>query len=443
MSSFNVGEFKVSVVAYAGRYGPEGCNGDVISTTTKCGDICTSYTPTNKEVIFVVDCSGSMHESIPELQAGLLAFRDIIIDRNSRDDIRSSEEVEKEFGKTVSARLIVYSDIAREIYPYKSPSGEVRDWNTAVRSMIASGLTNIGEGVELAYSKSTPNKCTWIVMMTDGCPNRGNYQSEDSFNILKKRAPSHVRLLTLGYGTEYNSVILMKLGEFTPVESREYIPVVFGSITNELKYTWGFDARWKPKNRIYGSKYIVGSPTIGCLYKQKKYITGILLENTPVEWSSIEMMLSFISVQTMEEISIPFSVKVTNFPPPEEFREKYYLSAKGRRLNKLYEISNMNIVRPENIQIVCKNIRDDIDKWEENCAIPHKEELLRIIETIEYLYTGGASSELEYQYVGYSIASISVDSSRQSSNIIHSEMTTSQNEMVRYTLEASSVYNSV
>lgn len=427
MDTGDIGEFQVLATFHSGRYGPENYKGDVISTMIKCNES-QDVISINKEIIFVVDCSSSMYDSITSLKGGLLAFRDIIIDRNPSDDMRCSYEIEKDFKSLCNTKLIIYNDDPQEIY---SSNEEYGDWGHSVESIHTKGMTNIGDAIKLAYSKTNPNKCTWIVLMTDGLPNKGKYQTKSSFQLLKNSKPKNTRLITLGYGKEYNSKILTSLGEFTAVESMEYIPSVFGSIANEFKYSWAFGAKWKMEKKIPGSKYIVGSSNIGCIYYQREYTMGILLGKTPENLENIKMELSFTSVLNMYQVSIPISVVMVDYPLSEYFREKYYYSAKGRRMFRLYNVSHGSNIDPNAIIKECKIIKKELEEWTEDCALLHKEELLKMIEEFDNLCNSGSTMHKDYDSIRYEAVSRYTDAKRQNSNIITSEMTRSQREMVR------------
>ena len=438
-------KLKASVEAYNGRYGPEDYKGIVLNATIRCDE--ESQTPKNKELIFVVDLSGSMSESISTLRGSLRAFRDSLIGRDPKTDCRSNEDVEQEFCKTANIRLIGYSETAWEIYPKIDKNNAKCTWDDMIEHEIRShGITNMGAGIELAFSLSDPERCTWIVVMTDGISNHGKYQCRESFQRLRDMAPNNTRIVTLGYGKSFNTKVLTIMGEFTYIETKEQIPMVFGSIANELKHTWGFGAYWKMTGNVPIYKYIIGSPKFGCLYQQREFTTGIIPKCPEdsfdfMKWLTTEqpLNLKFILVQNMKEVSIPFSVNILRTSPSEKFREKYYASAKGRRLNILYNVSHRHVVNPSEIMNVCKEIRYSIDKWTEDCSLLHKEELLRMIEDMESLSQSGGHQS-EYKTIGYAAAARTVDCTLQTSNTVEREYTASQRQSVESCLDSSSAY---
>ena len=274
-------------------------------------------------------------------------------------------DLKKNFREVIQVRLIVYSDTSREIYSHE----ECVTWDDSVGSISSGEMTNMGDGIDLAYSKVNPNKCTWLIVMTDGIPNKGKYQVKKSFEKLKKQAPPHTRIITLGYGDQYKPSILNSLGEFTHIEDSESIPIVFGSIANEIKYTWVFNVRWHCKKSFAGSKYIVGTYNVGCLYKQRKYVMGILLEQNPENWANEGMILKFTPVRSMKRMSVNFPIEVLDSPVDEVFRERYYLSAKCRRLNRLQNVYNTVPVFYHKVLEECMRIRRDLEEWIEECSL--------------------------------------------------------------------------
>jgi len=313
---------------------------------------------------------------------------------------------------------------------------------------VAQGLTNIGEGVKLAYSIKNKDKCTWIVVMTDGLPTSGDYTSEKSFVHLKNEAPKNTRIITLGYGKEFSSNILMTLGEFTYIESQELVPVVFGSIANEFKYTWGFNTSWIIGQKDVKIKYIVGKSNFGCLYNEREFICGLAAMNSSEKhllekWiqGSPRMILKFTLIQTMEEQKITFNARRSQSRPPEKYREKYYSSAKGRRLKRLSNAMNFVNSNTFFVRELCESIKKDVEKWEEPCSLIHKAEILSFIDRIETMIIEGANGHM-YTAIGYESANKYVESSNQTSNTDSSQYTYSQQNIVRETIEASSAYNS-
>ncbi len=261
----------------------------------------------NKEIIFVVDLSGSMRKSIPALKASLLAFRDAILNRNLKTDKRNSMELEMDWRNLIAIDLIGFNEEAKLLYTsaqeqnskanpnlanltimegtaggslksmmedtaggtlesmmgvpeelLMGTTGETLKsmkagasyetgataWNETISKLGAGGTTNMGDAIKLAFEKTNPKKFTWIVVLTDGESNVGRYQTIKSFKSLVEETPSNTKIVALGYGKEFNVDVLTAIGEFTYVKNKEQIPLVFGSLANEYLNSWGFNALW-------------------------------------------------------------------------------------------------------------------------------------------------------------------------------------------------------
>ena len=148
------------------------------------------------------------------------------------------------------------------------------------------GGTNMGAGIELAYKLKDPSRATWIIVMTDGVSNIGAYQTPDSFKELSRRRPLNSRIITLGYGTEFNAEILKNLGEYTQFDNQEQIATVFGSLAFEVMNTWGFNARISILNKpdeYQMLKIVIGQEDIGSLYPDKIFRYGCVFGPTDLK----------------------------------------------------------------------------------------------------------------------------------------------------------------
>ena len=417
----------VSDVLYRGRYGPENTEGYIVTSTMRCGG--GSSPPQNKEIVFVVDLSGSMDASIPMLKNSLRAFRDVIVDRVNLDANVTEDEVEQRFRDTTSVKVIGYSQKAWLIY---SSEESDRTWDQAIcNEVYARSFTNMSAGIRLGFEHTDPEKCTWLIIMSDGKSNRGECQTSESFQTLMESTPSNTRVMTLGYGDSFNIKTMKSIGDFTYVENREYIPSVFGSIANEFMNTWGFNVRWKYVCESQGVKYryVIGNPNIGSLYKDREYTIGVTISNDVYLFCKGEgrSVLTFTCVETMEVVEISTETESSDELIPESIREKYYAAAKGRRLEKLYTCIQTD--DRVSFGVLCRKIEGELEKWTEPCAAAHREELIRIMNELSN------DSRRACMVVGRS-----VDVSRQYSNTVKAEFSSSQCANVEKTSEYTSAY---
>ena len=437
---------------FNGRYGPEHKTGKILVSEIVCYDTPSKKVDiSNKELIIVVDLSSSMGNSIPHLRASLLALKDSLL-----------EIVDKE--QNLDVKLLGYSDTAWEIYPEVSgrdrtirnqekyiesflgrstqsaannnifldgsiaaeddppiASGQDQDkilpgWEGTIKKEIKTyEMTNMGAGIELAFQKTSKKKCTWIVVMTDGHSNRGQYQTLTGFEDLMGKIPPLTKVISLGYGNEFNCDILQAIGEFTYVESAEIIPSVLGSIINEFVFSWGFDAKFEYNGSLGGLTSIIGQHDIGCLYQEREFVWAGLTEGETVENNELAMIyLSYTNISDLSESTVIANIDDVGGDLHEYLRERYYAAAKGRRLMKIYSTPTSKL------REVVLSIKEDLDSWKEDCAASHKAELLRIIETFEK----GDTSNLRY-----TTATRATDSQRQYSNTVTTEYTPTQNRI--------------
>ena len=407
--------------AHSGRYGQFGKSGNVVYLDINCNK--GSSPSNNKEVIFVVDLSLSMQESIPNLQSSLKAFRDAIINRTSNVKPTSIEiqKLDQEFRKKINVSLIGYSNDAQLIY---SSEKSKTTWDDAIdNEIIAKNMTNMGAGIKLAFDITNSDKCTWIIVMSDGMSNKGDCIKKSDFDKLVKQSPKNTRILCMGYGSEFDSEILSSIGEFTHIESSEHIPVVFGSICNEICNTWGFNATSSTrgyKGDTTGFDCIIGDSKIGCLYNGRKYTIGLNIPNNFTEFvNNGKFVTKFIFVDLMAEGVIETKIQRSDKPPSEKHRELYYAASKGRRLKKLY-----NVAKDRNTHILkalCKTFRKQLGDWTEKCSLSHKQELLHVITEFE--------NEM-YDRVSLTALNRYTNMTTQSSNTDVGEFTSEQSQYV-------------
>ena len=418
-------EFKVSVYAYSGRYGPESTTGDIVVASINCG---TGPSPlSHKEIFLVVDLSGSMRESIPALKASLHAFRDTLINRQQLPKSASADEIEKLFRASVNVTLIGYSTNAWLIYS-TDDTDPTQTWDKCIDDEVYSrNSTNIGAGVQMAFNRIHSKRCSWVVVMSDGMPNYGDYQSTESFRVLAKSSPSNTRIITLGYGNDFNANVLCNLGEFTYVATQEQIPMVFGSIINEVVQAWGFDGKWDIEGYPGDMEkvlFVVGAPTFGSLYNERKYVIILLVKDKFLEFTEKGIInISFTNIENLKTITVPFHIHFVSEIPPASLRQKYYAAAKGRRMERFYRLIQ-NTDKSKTVAF-CTNLKKELEEWTEDCAIKHREELLRLIEDFDTAYRTDGNN-LGYKTLRSTVAARSADMSRQTSFTVLEEYTTSQ-----------------
>lgn len=201
----------------------------------------------NTQIIFCVDVSGSMNQSMPALKASLFAFRDTLIELNGRP---ATENDDRQFAQQHDVTLITFNNEARLVWSSTQALGENPDPNSsftaAVLSLTALNSTNMGDGLQMAFQcVKPPDQVDLAVMLvlTDGESNAGTYRDEASFRqLVSASLQPHIKLFTIGYGQSYDAAILSAVGDFTFIPDAAAIPIVFGAILGEIETTFGLSA---------------------------------------------------------------------------------------------------------------------------------------------------------------------------------------------------------
>jgi len=346
----------------------------------------------NREIILVVDLSGSMHKDLPYLQASLRAFRDFMCEKCTSD-------------QGVPFRLIGYNEDAKELY--SGTFGNQKSlFDKAVAGLAAEGRTNMGAGLELAFEKSNPRKATWVVVLSDGVSNKGAYQSPEAFSKLTARRPLHTRIVSVGYGQNFDADIMQAVGDFTYIRDPEIIPVFFGNLAQEVISTVAFGTTISAN---FLSRVVIGSYNLGCLYPERKCVYGVVPVDKLTEKAGITLSF-WILGNPMKFVTIPMKLEYPQSleEPPDEVKEDYYRFAAMRRLRLLY-----SSLRARNLANKITLIKKSLDKWVDPCAREAKAEVLRYISELE--------SGCNLKLLGYEVAGISNDIQRQYTTLSQTE----------------------
>jgi Ca-activated chloride channel family protein len=163
-----------------------------------------------KNVIFVLDTSGSMQEDLKFEQA--VEALDFGLGTLSRDD---------RFGLvTYSSTVLAWQDALASAD--RGVVNEVRDY---VRTLSAAGGTNIEEALSQAAAlaqdavttaeSSGPDSriptLTYVIFLTDGLPTVGESDPDALLEQAAERLPAGVRLFTWGVGYDVNAFLLDRL----------------------------------------------------------------------------------------------------------------------------------------------------------------------------------------------------------------------------------------
>jgi Ca-activated chloride channel family protein len=151
-------------------------------------------TALSRDVVFVIDTSGSMHgESIEQARSALLLALDRLTERDRFNIIRFSDSTDSLFAETQSADPANLA-IARQF----------------VRSLHASGGTEMRPALQLALQHDGQARgLRQVVFLTDGSV--GN--ERELFELIRNKL-GHSRLFTVGIGSAPNSYFMRKAAEY-------------------------------------------------------------------------------------------------------------------------------------------------------------------------------------------------------------------------------------
>lgn len=398
----------VSSHTYSGCYGGQNSNiGDIIITQIEC----PSYPATlnSKQIIFVVDESGSMCDTIISVKASLFAARNSLL-RLVGHDISNIDESGRDqlFSTTCNVSLISFSNKARYLWGSNQAAStntnslighQKVSFSEAVNAIDADQSTNMGDALKMAFNMKISDYATWIILLTDGMSNKGPCQTLDSFKNLVKDIPPHTKIIPLGYTTNFDPDILSALGHMIYVDTEERIAEIFGGIIGEIVSCYGINAKITlPHSRIETinpddiivvpdhigdqSRDVIGSNDVGCLFNDRKFIYGWLpWGNTHVptfsHYVGLTGYLSYYDISRKIEVVVPFTIEEGTKEIPEDVCENYFESSKGRILLGIYQTRRRNRSISKYIDIV----KIKLDDWKHPSALPHKEEIMRVLNS--------------------------------------------------------------
>jgi Ca-activated chloride channel family protein len=143
-------------------------------------------TPRGRNLVFLVDVSGSMNESdkLPLVQASLHQLTDRL---NAADRIA----------------LVVYAGSSGLVLPSTSGADKAAI-HAAIGRLSAGGSTNGAEGIELAYriarAQFVPEGVNRVILATDGDFNVGTTSEDELVRLIERERKSGVYLTVLGVG---------------------------------------------------------------------------------------------------------------------------------------------------------------------------------------------------------------------------------------------------
>jgi Ca-activated chloride channel family protein len=232
---FYAGYSPEAMAVYAARYSAPGDNRDfgmfILSPTPKVKET----KRVEKDVVFVLDTSGSMqHDSKIEQAVSALKFGLGTLNDDDRFALISfSTDV-----RTLSDNLMTASD------------KNTTDAKTYLsNSVSATGSTNIHDALKKAFSMLDPginplksdNRTKYVIFLTDGLPTAVERDPQKIIERAKEWAPKGVRLFTWGVGYDVDTILLDSLaknhgGVSEYVKPKEEMEAKLGSFFQKISH---------------------------------------------------------------------------------------------------------------------------------------------------------------------------------------------------------------
>lgn len=391
----------VSAYSFNSEYGTKYDKGDIIHVSINCKPY--KYNLKNKEVVLVIDLSSSMLPSLNNLKCSLLAFRDCLIGFTSEDIMNYSENVRDILLRnSIDITLIGFSESANVIWNNTSNI----TFENAVKNLKTQTLTNMGEGLKLAFQVLNPSIVSWIVVMTDGESNKGKHRTVNSFHkLVTQEKPFNSKIISLGYGKDFNPEVLNRIGTFSYIQDTEMISVVLGNIVDEIIYSKYFNCTVEleglPGNEIeelsddtiiiasdmddVKGEIIIGDRFMGTLISGQiqhyVYLPHGNLEDKERlnKYNYVEISCTEISNMGHIIMNIPIVYLDNEHYDIDIIKEKYFENTKRRILYDLYE----TIQQGKSTSKIVRNIEKKLKHWVCFESIEHKEEIEHLLESFK------------------------------------------------------------
>jgi von Willebrand factor type A domain len=324
-----------------------------------------------RDLILVVDLSSSMNQHIKQLKHGIMVLHDNL-------------------NIGIGFRLIIFSNTAQEIWPSTSKLSLRECIN---QEIYARNKTNLSDGIKLALEKIDSERPTWIVIMTDGIANMGEYQKPAEFKELLKMFPINATLITLGFGVKYCIKTLKILGSYNHLSDSDSMIKGFGGIVNEINNTWAFNAKIIRPNQNHKSRIVIGTLDIGSLYFGRNFTFGYLpFGDQDLTLFSGEIKLNYHDLSLQKNITLTIPVTESK-SISESIKKLYYQASKGR----LLEILTVPNIRETQINF----IKERIKLWDPILAKKEIEEIeyyLNNINNLDLYYMNGYIEDITRQH---------------------------------------------
>ena len=218
---------------------------------------------TKKQLIFLVDASSAMKESMPLIRTILLSIRNTLVEKTT--NIRSVEEYDRLLAQNVHGHLITFND--RASCSWNSSSNQ--DFSAAVSSISTAGKNNLHQGLSMAFDYCVEEYATWIILLTDGCPKAGHITLPESFS--RMTLPPRTHIISVGVGASFDPLVLQSLGPVLQVQN-DLSKVI--TLMEEILTAYGVNGQIIPSYSPASAEEedMIGSRNFGVLSNQRSII---------------------------------------------------------------------------------------------------------------------------------------------------------------------------
>jgi len=177
-----------------------------------------------KDITFVLDCSGSMSgEKMEQAKRALLYC---VNNLNEKDNFN----------------LVRFSTDAEHLFKQLKPNNpdNLNRAKSYISTLVARGSTNIDEALDIALKmEKDPTRPYMIVFITDGKPTRGVTQEGALLESVKRKNSNNAKIFTFGIGDDLNTHLLDNITEMTNaystyISSDENIELKLSSFYNKV-----------------------------------------------------------------------------------------------------------------------------------------------------------------------------------------------------------------
>lgn len=363
--------------------GTKANNGDLLYINLNCGKGQTSMN--KKQIIMVIDESGSMTMALPSVKKSLLiALKTLLgLMNEPYDDEILSESVDISIiGFSAKSRIIWQSEKSGTTGDYSAAS-----FSQAVADISAGGPTNLDDALQTAFNLVKSDHATWIILFTDGVPSEGENRTPDDFENMVRSMPykHNTKIVPLGFTKDFDPDLLSRLGSFTYVHNEQMIAGVFASIMAEIYMCFGVDGVFTVQSPPEGTMHdkfikehkpqvIFGKYNVGFIQAEKSFSLGILpfgnigdTNEAIKEFSGRNVYFDYFDINAEKRQLVRIHISPAIYKDSVDVYDAYFQASTARIMHIIYRRRNSSVF-PDIVQEIKRKIAD----WQHPAANKYK-----------------------------------------------------------------------